>query len=598
MERPVARLRRVRQRASAAVFGDGVGLALFLGSLVFALSLWRLEVFITDNYAVVNTLVGLSDGHLYIDRIVYGSETSPGTRIVGKRLYGRNYGQVMWLVEGAAMVADTRIVIAAGWSLMMMAFVYVAGGLIDRRRAAAYTAAVVGVATFAANVVLAEPVEPRTHYLMALSISTAVTAALCAVFCYRLVVRRYGQRVGTATGAAVMLATPVGLWAPIPKRHLMVTLLALLSVYALARSREAGTRSAARRFRAVAYFPVGLTAWVLSLEGIVLAVAVLVADLTTARWNDTRTLALVGGAALLGGVPFLATNAAISGSSLRPPFLLTPNRNASAGADAATNLKNTTWDKRRFVDTRTMLGKVLLLTRRVTKGARLALVEPARLYYTFVRSGYFAPYSGGAASRAISLTMLEAAPVLGGLLAAPVAYFQSGYDGDRTLRCMDTFAIVYAVSLTIVYLPGLPSLGAQLTVRYLLPLYVFGLYGLVRLAPVRCLLRDHLNWIAWAYATTVLIGGQLFIMAYHLNTLQVGEAVQLHALVALTVAAVVAVWTIVATNRNDDRLGAAAFGVAAGSATVFVLLGALVYYQNGTDFALGVVDLLADILSG
>jgi hypothetical protein len=594
----------LRASARSVLFRDPIALTLFLGTVLFGLTLWRLDVFITDNHTLVNTLVAVSDGHLWIDRFVSGGPASPGVRVVGDRLYGRNYGQVvlalpfLWALRATAVVADLRIAIAAGWSLTAMALLLAVGRLVERRRLLGLIAAALGLAGFAANVAVAEPVARETHYLMALSLSTVLATAGCVVLGYLLVKRMYGHRIGASVGAGILLATPLGFWAPIPKRHVLTTLLTLGAVYALYRSREATDREAARRFRALAYVPIGLTAWIMSPEGLVLAVAVAVADLTTARWNDPRTLAVVAAAAVAGGIPFLVTNVLISGNPIQPPFLLPPYRNASAAQNATASLGDSVRAQRRFVDSRNLLGKLVLLVSRLTKGIVAGVLEPERLYHTFVRSGYYARYSTLENPRAISVTILEAAPVLAGLVAAPLFAVRRVVPADLEVRATDTFAVVYSVLLTIVYLPGLPSLDAQLTVRYLLPLYVFGLYGLVRLPPVRQVLHHRSALVGWTYLATVLVGGQLVLAVQLLSEMGVGEAIQFQAVLGLASAAAVGGWALAAgTGRHSKRLGACSLGIAAGLATAFVLLMSLAHFENATNFALGAVDVFAEALA-
>jgi hypothetical protein len=99
-----------------AVFGNYLGATLFLAALAWFGLYWRLGFFSNDQYTFANALLGVADGHLFIDRAVYGpaSGASPGTYLVDGRVYGRNYGIVIvsaaWLVALEA-VSQGRAVI-------------------------------------------------------------------------------------------------------------------------------------------------------------------------------------------------------------------------------------------------------------------------------------------------------------------------------------------------------------------------------------------------------------------------------------------------------------------------------------------------------
>lgn len=597
-----------RDRLVAVVFGDRVGLALFLVALAVYALYWRVGFFITDNWTVANTLVAVADGHLYVERAHYGPTlASPGMHVVDGRLYGRNYGHVvaalpaLWALRAVAAVADPRIALAAGWSLLLLGTATVAGRALDRERPAVLAGSVLAVVAFLANVAVATPLDPRWFALMALQVTTMVAAALVGVVCYRLLARMHARRVGLAAGVAVALSTPVGFWATVPKRHAVTALLTVCVLYSLYRAREAGST----RHRALAYVWVGLAAWVHAPEALVLLVALVPVDLATAEDDDPRTLAAVAAAFALSLVPFLATNWLVVGNPVEPPRLWTPydggettGGGIEAGDDGGlgSDRDGGPGDSGGTAPSLpaplvSVLGKFLLLWHLLTEGFVVAAARPERLLSTFVRSGYIPGVAADDGGQAISLTVLESAPLVGTALATPLVaarrWSRSYLSTPRTAA--DLFALVAGVLFTVVYLPRLP-LHAQVTVRYLLPVFPLLAYAGARLPSVRRVVRERWRGVAWTYAATVLVGGQLLFAGFVLTDAALGEAMQAHALLGLGLALAVGAWAVAAaTGRDHDRVGALVLGLAAGEGTVFVLLSGLYHFAYAGEFALPLV---------
>jgi hypothetical protein len=135
------------------------------------------------------------------------------------------------------------------------------------------------------------------------------------------------------------------------------------------------------------------------------------------------------------------------------------------------------------------------------------------------------------------------------------------------------------------------------TVRYLFPVFPLGVYLLCRLPAVRQTLTGNARLFAWTAAATTLIGGQLLVVVVHATVVGLGEAFQLHALLALAVAAPLALWALV--GRGDGqfgRVGAVLFGVAMALTTLFVLLTAVEYYPLDDSHLLPLVGAAAELL--
>ncbi|WP_254543749.1 hypothetical protein [Halomarina pelagica] len=626
-----AGLTAAARAAGRALFGDRLGVVVFLATTLFALSCWRVGFFITDNYTIANALVGVSRGHLWIPPAVTygGSPDTPGMHLVGGRLYGRNYGHVflalplLRAVEAVAAVADPRVALAACYGLLLLALSTAIGRIAGRRRAFELGGSALSLAVFAANLAVATPLDPVWFPMLALQASTIVAAGMVAVLLYRLVARAHDRRAGLFAGLAGVLATPVGFWASIPKRHVVVTALTLAALYSLYRSRE-GDPTSERRFRALAYAWVALLAWVHAPEALVVLVALLAVDLPTARANDPRTLATVAAAFGVALLLFLLTNALVVGTPIQPPRLWPDYAGGPlppvAGDGGATPGPGTGGDSAvggprgaRSPDAPTgrpdpnagggVLGKVGVLLALLTRGARAVVERPARLRYTFLRSGTIPGVDEPGIGQAINLTVLESVPLLGALCPLPVAlarHLRSGRrlpDGRDPTVVADAFAVAVSVGLTLVYLPRLP-LHAQVTVRYLLPLFALGVYGVARQTPVRRVLAARGPLVGWTVVVGVLVGGQAVFAWLALTDAALGEAMQFHAWLGLATAGGLAAWLLVArAGRFLPRVGAVCLGLALAAGADLALFASFVHFADAGVHALPLARALAAALA-
>ena len=599
------------RRLARVVVGDRYGAIVLLAAVATYLLCWRVGILITDTYTVANTLVAVAEGHLFVDRAVYGPGLrTPGMGLRDGQFYGRNYGQVMLALpvlaalEAVAAVASLRVALSALWGLSIVGLACLVGREVGRPQLGAYAGSGLAVVAFAAAVHGATPIEPAERYLVALQLQTMGAAALVGVFVYRLLTRAYGTTVGVAAGLATALATPVGVWAQFPKRHVLVTLCAVATAYLLYRSREDG--GVDTRYRALAYVPVGLAAWVSAAEGAVLLVALLVVDVPTGG-RDGRSIAAAGGTAVVGALPMVVTNYLVTGNAGEPPRTLSAGGSGSlaergstatradggASGDAGGGSTDPTaaGDSGGSETLDAVVGGVEFLFELLSRGLRALIREPETLFVTFVRGGYVAGVAERDAGEAIRLTVLEAMPLAAGLVAVPVvaarldlreraaAVRRRPWPRPSALRTVDAFAVVYVVALLLVYLPRLP-VHASLTVRYLLACYPLAVYGLARLPLVRRVLRERTRLLAATAASALLVGGQLLVLYQSAIDATMGEAVQTHALVGLATAGLLGAWAVAdGLGWRRDRLGAVALGLAAAAGTAFVLLAGLWHFS-------------------
>ena len=631
------RLSSVRRTAFRVAFGDRIGWALFLGALVFYGLYWRVDVFIIDTFAIVNALVSVADGNLAIQAVAFGPDhgTTPGVYVSDGALYGRNYGQIfltlpaLAVLEGLSAVTDLRIALTGLWCVGVAGVARNIGSFLDRERLATLSGCSVAALLFVVGVLSAQQLPTGVEPLLALQFTTMVAAALCAVSVYRLLARFHDRRIGAAAGVSTLALSPVAFWAPIPKRHAFVALFALVSAYCFARARDGPVR-AERRWRAASYASVGVLAWVSAPDALVLLVALGPLDLLFARRNRLLDLAVIGGVFTLALVPFFVTNALISGNPLVPPRMLQSANAAgvtadsilggaesggtgtgaepasdsgrasgeSSGSTASSNPDSTTGESKPgplTVVVGLLAGVIASLTDAfdvlLTQFSRaVEVVSGERLWHVFVRSGTIPGVDyGQTGGETVELTLLESAPLLAALLAAPVALLRrlpAGFDRRNPKTGVDLLAVGFGLALTLLYLPRLP-LHSTITVRYLAPMTPLGVYGVFRLAVVRRGISAYPDrFLGGLLAGTA---GGLSFAAIALAGVTPGTGMQTHGVVNLAVAAVLGAWALAASSRFEDgydRHGATLLGLAVAAMVVLVLASGLAYFAAERLFVL------------
>ncbi|WP_159904769.1 hypothetical protein [Salinirussus salinus] len=626
-------------RVRDLVFGDRVGLAVFLGVVCFAGLYWRADVFITDNLTLIETLSAMSEGQLWVEPATGNYFDAPGTVVQDGLVYGRNYGQlalslpVLWLLQGVTAVANLHLALTALWHLALLGLILVLGRVYGRERLARLGgAAVVGV-SFLVNLTLLRQFLDPSLPLIALQISTLLAAGLGTVLLYRLLAWQHNRRLGVLAGAAVVVVSPVGFWATIPKRHVLVATLCVAVLYLFARSREPSGRSwplvgAVPERRALMYACIALITWVHAAEGLFVFLAVAAFDLPTAPANDRRTLAFLGVVFGLAMVPFFVTNLLVAGSPVEPPRgLYSQGLAADLGGDGAAGGGSGGGGGGRgsgtgrsggggtgFIDglVGTVTGFVsdfFLVTAAayvfsfvlgiVTDGLS-AVGDTQTLYHAFVRSSGEA-IGGNPQFRGINLAVLESMPLLGALGGAVAAGGSCVANGSlerlRGVTATDGLAVGMCLALAVIYLDRLP-LQVQINARYVLPVYPLALYLVARMGPVRRIVDIALGPILWTYAAGVLVGTQLFVVYVAVRGLSVAEAAQTHALVGILAA--VLLFVALLAYLADERLqtpAAAALGFAAATGTAFLLLTGLDYFGFLGNYVLPVAGAVVDALA-
>lgn len=231
-----------------------------------------------------------------------------------------------------------------------------------------------------------------------------------------------------------------------------------------------------------------------------------------------------------------------------------------------------------------------------------ALTEPERLFRVFVHTGYV-PRLRPNQDAAINLSVLASMPLLGALVAYPVLAGRRLIERERSLssprqwspiRVVDAFSAVYVVLLLGLYFSSLPN-HHMLTTRYLHPLYLIGIFWIVRLPIVRQSVATASRTLTTSYGGAIFVLVPAFLSAIAVGRLVLDESIQLYALFALFVATGAGLWAIVSSLTDGHRnTGSIALGVAAGTVSVYLLVAGLALFPETGEFLLPVARIVSE----
>jgi hypothetical protein len=644
--------REVFSTGKKLLFGSDTGLTLFLGSILFFSLLWRTDVFLSDSFAVANALIAASRGDVVISTFVYGPESGvmPGMLVGNGKLVARNYGQVaaalpvFLALTGLTVVAKLHSVLLAVWSLVLYAFLSKLAAqtqIVTRWRVAGTVVVLASI-----NAVVLDPIPSRMTAYVSLQMTTMIAAALSVVFFYRLTRTIADSRTALLSSVALAVASPVGFFATVPKRHSFSVLFLLAGMFLLYRARIADDIRYSNWYRAGAYSTTGLLTWIHAPEGATLLFAIVGTDVVSSRRNNLLGLAYGLSGLLISLVPFFITNVFVSGNPFLPPRLLpeyegdpglisdSPSGDTgtgggdtgggggdtgggggdtgagggdtgAGGGDTGTGGGGSVgggnqpgviesvvglFDKLVAVvyilltsaggAIRNLLSVVANVTSMVATEVETStgiLLNRTRSSQIFLRRGYY-PGVSKFDPEASNLSMLESMPILGVLSAGvagipdlSVARVRRWYHSPAFTP--DAVGLIYSVGLLLLAGARLP-IEESFTVRYLHPLYAFGLYLLCRSRFVRTILREQESTIKRAFVATVVIGIPSYTFGILTSAAVLSEAVQLYATTAFIIGVTVSLTTVlsVLSDVGGQRKTAIVFGAAAGIVTVYLVV--------------------------
>jgi hypothetical protein len=602
----------------------------FVSAVLFVALYWRIGFLINDNYTIANTLVSVAGGDLFISEIRYGYANTPGISLWNGRLYGRNYGlvflatPVLWGLRSLSGVVDLPLLFVGLWCVLLLELLVLVGRKLRHEAGFAAIGAVLAVSFFTTNALAATDFTEGALPILSLQLVSIVATGLTGVLTYRIVRGMSCDRVALAFGLAVVLATPVGFWGPLVKRHAIVTASLLFSLYCFQLAQDADGR---RRllYRSASYAVFGLIALVHSGEAIFALLGLIAVDgIVNGRSRPVKSWAVLAVVGFASMIPFFAVNYLASGSPLTPPILGTPysgveslsvdvrgfelppnasetevpSRGTVAGREAGTSTPPAETDQ-------SGAGVILssgLGTALHRAGNSLgAVTDFGAIWWAFVDSWY-AP---GVAEKSVmnrNLSLLESAPILSLVVASVVGRLRSVSGKLRETasepggnRAVKLLAIVWITGFTLLYLPDFPT-HVMFTTRYLVPVVPLIVVLFADAGVVDDLLEEW-RTVVWSYLVVLLLGTQLVIVWLVVGSPVVGEALNLHSAASHAFAVLLGTWLIVRiwTDRDLFAFGRILVGCAAASTTIFLFLSGVEYYTYSTH-VLPMVDALTSIL--
>ena len=574
-------------------------MAILFGSICFTGLHWQVPVFINDNYTLVNTLLNVADGRLFFDSF-YGAEnvTWPGTVQIDGRPYGRSYGiafaglPFLWVISVLEPILGLRLVAVGFWSIAVLGLATQVGSMTGRRRAALLAAGSVVALAIGLNssLVSSSSITPERRYVLALQMAAMTATGAVGALTYRLVAHVEGRTIGLYAGSVTILASNVGFWGWIPKRHVFTCLLAVVAIYGFAVSREPDSLRTELGSRGMPYAAVGLMAWINAAEAAVLFTALVPLDLLTARSNDAKRLAVIASAFALSLIPFLVTNLLTTGEPFTSPLM-----SSGFGVDRVTDVgpggggtgtpgsgstNGVTGPAESTL--RTLLDRAILVVSIYGDGLDAVIGDPTRPFRVFVDRGYDAPNVGNQRN----LTVVESMPFLGalvGIIPYSVRRIRRGSGVRPWLRRAagqtDVLVVAFVLLYTLVYMPRLP-LRVQFTVRYLVPITPGLVYLVCRIPSVKRTLRANQSDLLWTYAFGVAGASLGFVLLLRAGSV-VGitasdvDLLSLHGSVALVCASLLAVaviWMIIVADVRIERAIGRLLALGAALGTTLTLL--------------------------
>lgn len=625
---------------------DHMRLALLAGSAAVFLFCWRIGVLVNDSYVFINTLISLRNGQLHfteqIVELMYRGliPAQPGLHVVDGSIYGRNYGQaflalpVLLVVEGVTLFLNPMIIVAAVWSGLISMCISEICKINGCPQTISDAGKAVAIVLFGVNLWLLKPITIEWSPYIALQLTSIIVATATVGLLYQIGRSMASKRVGLLMGTFATLASPVAFWAPLSKRHTLTGFLALAALYGLYRSRVATSSRTAVQYRVTAYVSVGLTAWIHSIEGLLLALTLIPIDLVTTRTTLVRSTGVMTLTLMVAFLPFFITNFLISGNLVRPPRALPSTTTSNITAPVESNGSAVGVYGQEEAVTQPEAAQAgsdatgtLIDSLAAGAGERLStflsyigrniitLTQPERWYTTFVRNSYGFLSSHQFTVPAQDFAVLESMPIAGAIIGglALVGYraVQDSWDAHKLLRndprrIADAFVILHAAWLIIIYVPRLP-LHTTYTVRYLYPLYLYGIYAVARIEFVQQTV--HMAWrrLLIYYLLTILLGGAALVgllavldsnpSGFNRHMDMYTAAFQVHALAGALSGLLVGAWSIYAAMKTiSGRVGAIVLGNAAGITTLYILFASLRYFAFTSQYAIPLSRVLARLL--
>jgi len=477
-------------------------LLVFFSSLFIFLSFAGTRLFFSDEGVILDQFYNFIHGSLALKAAKINTATG-GFILVGDNLYGIfSYSLIMlsvpvyYLLSIVDKLYGAHLFLLQIWAFSGGMMVYLAGKIKRSRYSGIYGLLTILI-LMAVNLYLFKPIYfPRWGELLSIEFTNILISSFIVLVVYLLFRDLFGNKIGLFASFFVILATPVSFYAITLKHHSLTVLLTLTAFYYFNKFIE----KKQNKFIYFAYILAGLCVWVRVLDGAVLLISLLAADILIFK-RKFKHLLLISIIILVSLTPFFTFNYLVLGT----PFSITETT-------PLTDKQVTLYTANDYIS----------LNENPEKDKQTKLLD--RLGFTWnlnIRANWLEVMGY---SLFLKLNNTFGVFLFGPFLVIALAFIIEKAKRKVKFKEIDLFFGIYLLFLLgsycllkVVY--NIDSLiyiiihtPAVLEYRYLLILYIVLLYFIMRMDRIRKLIEDQIKKI-------VLMSGIILIIIFILNLL-------------------------------------------------------------------------------
>ncbi len=475
-------------------------LLVFFSSLFIFLSFAGTRLFFSDEGVILDQFYNFVHGSLALKAAKINTATG-GFILVGDKLYGIfSYSLIVlsvpvyYLLSIIDKLYGAHLFLLQIWAFSGGMLVYLAGKIKRSRYSGFYGLLTILILT-AVNLYLFKPIYfPRWGELLSIEFTNILVSSLIVLVVYLLFRDLFGNKIGLFASFFVILATPISFYAITLKHHSLTVLLTLTAFYYFNKFIE----KKQNKFIYFAYILAGLCVWVRVLDGAVLLISLLFADILLFK-SKFKHLLLISIIILVSLMPFFTFNYLVLGN----PFSITETTPLT--------------DKQVTLYT---ANDHISLDENPEKDKQTKLLDQLGFTWNLnIRANWL---------EALGYSLfLKLNNTFGIFLFSPFLIIALAFIIEKAKRKVKSNGIDVFFGIYLIFLPGSYCLlkviynidalisiiihtPAALEFRYLLVLYVVLLYFVLRMDRIRKLIEDHIKKI-------VLMSGIILIIILIFN---------------------------------------------------------------------------------
>ena len=294
-------------------------LLVFFSSLFILISFAGTRLFFSDEGVILDQFNNLIHGSLAL-KFAKINTAKGGFILIGNNLYGVFSYSLLFLSLPAYYILS-KIDILFGAHLFLLNIWAFCGGIV------VFLAANIRKSKFAAlfgylaifilmtiNLYFFKPIYfPKWGELLSIEFTNILISALLVLIVYLFFKDLFGNRIGMFASIFIILATPISFYAITIKHHNLTLLLTVIAFYSFYKYIE----KKQNKFIYLAYILAGLCVWVRILDGAVLMISLIIADILLFK-RSLRYILTISIIILISLIPFFTLNYLVLGD----PFLI------------------------------------------------------------------------------------------------------------------------------------------------------------------------------------------------------------------------------------------------------------------------------------